>query len=76
VTDEPADTLTPAERRVRTLLEPLRDKRMPHGQELVERVGRTARWQRPVRRVLVAIGQAVAACGGGIGSLARAGRRR
>jgi hypothetical protein len=71
-----ADPLTPAEQRVRTLLEPLREDRAPHGAELVKRIGRTARWQRPVRRVLAAVGHATAAFGGGLGSLARTGRRR
>ena len=67
------DPLTQAEQRVRTLLEPLREERAPRGAELVERVGRTARWQRPVRRVAVAVGHAAAAFGGGLASL---GRRR
>jgi hypothetical protein len=71
-----ADPLTPAEQRVRTLLEPLREGHAPRGAELVERVRHTARWQRPVRRVLGAVGSAAAALGGGLGSLARAGRRR
>jgi hypothetical protein len=70
-----ADPLTPAEQRVRTLLQPLREERAPQGAELVARIRRTARWQRPVRRVLVAVGYAAAALGGGLGSLAR-GRRR
>jgi len=64
-----ADPLTPAEQRVRTLLQPLREERAPQGAELVARI------QRPVRRVLVAVGYAAAALGGGLGSLAR-GRRR
>jgi hypothetical protein len=68
-----ADPLTPAEQRVRTLLEPLREEQAPHGAQLVERVGRTARWQRPVRRTLVSLGHAAAALGGGLVSL---GRRR
>ena len=71
-----ADPLTPAEQRVRTLLEPLREEQAPHGAALVERVGRTARWQRPVRRALLAVGHATAAFGGGLRSLAREGRRR
>jgi hypothetical protein len=75
VSEESAERLTPAERRVRALLERLRETQAPHGQELVARVGRTARWQRPVRRVLVAVGHAAAALGGGIGALARGGRR-
>jgi hypothetical protein len=68
-----ADPLTPAEQRVRTLLGPLREERAPRGTELVERVARTARWQRPVRRAAVAFGHAAAAFGGGLASL---GRRR
>jgi hypothetical protein len=68
-----ADPLTPAEQRVRTLLGPLREGQAPHGAQLVERVGRTARWQRPVRRVAVAVGHAAAAFGGGLASM---GRRR
>jgi hypothetical protein len=68
-----ADPLTPAEQRVRNLLEPLREEQAPHGAELVQRVGRTARWQRPVRRAAVAVGHAAAAFGGGLASL---GRRR
>jgi hypothetical protein len=73
MTDEP---LTPAEQRVRSLIEPLREQQAPAGDELVAVVGRTARWQRPVRRALVAVGHAAAALGGGIGSLTRGGRRR
>jgi hypothetical protein len=68
-----SDPLSAAEQRVRTLLEPLREEQAPHGVELVERVGRTARWQRPVRRAAVAVGHAAAAFGGGLVSL---GRRR
>jgi hypothetical protein len=68
-----ADPLTPAEQRVRTLLAPLREEQAPPGARFVERVGRTARWQRPVRRVAVAVGHAAAAFGGGLASL---GRRR
>ena len=71
--DEP---LTAAQQRVRFLLEPLRETEAPHGEELVARVGRTARWQRPVRRTLLAVGHAAAATGLGIGALLRAGRRR
>jgi hypothetical protein len=70
------DELTAAQQRVRVLLEPLRETEAPHGQELVARVGRIARWQRPVRRALLAVGYAAAAMGVGIGALLRAGRRR
>jgi hypothetical protein len=75
VSDRPGDRLTPAEERVRTLLEPLREAQAPHGNELVARVGQTARWQRPVRRALLAVGHAAAAFGGGLGTVARGGRR-
>jgi hypothetical protein len=71
-----ADPLSAAEQRVRTLLEPLREEQAPHGEELVERVARVARWQRPVRRALVSLGHAAAAFGGGLRALAREGRRR
>jgi len=71
-----ADPLSPAEQRVRALLEPLREEQAPHGDELVRRVARTARWQRPVRRALVTVGHATAAFGGGLRALAREGRRR
>jgi len=70
MTEEP---LTPAQQRVRTLIEPLREQQAPDGDELVAVVGRTARWQRPVRRAVVAVGHAAAAFGGGVASL---GRRR
>ena len=43
----------PAEERVSALLRPLRDAETPPGDELVQRISRTARWQRSVRRVLV-----------------------
>ena len=76
MTDEPADDLTPAQRRVRTLLAPLREEHAPHGEELVTTVARTARWQRPVRRALLSLGHAAASVGVGIGALARGGRRR
>jgi hypothetical protein len=71
-----AEPLTPAEQRVRTLLQPLREAQAPEGDALVERVARTARWQRPVRRALVSLGHATAAFGGGLRALAREGRRR
>ena len=76
MSDDAPEPLTPAQERVRALLAPLREQHAPHGDEIVAVVGRTARWQRPVRRTLVAVGHAAAAFGGGIGSLARAGRRR
>ena len=76
MTDEAAEQLTPAEERVRALLQPFGEERAPHGTELTRSVAHTARWQRPVRRVLVAVGAAAAALGGGIGSLVRGRRDR
>ena len=74
MTDEDAEPLTPAEVRMRALLHPFSEEQAPHGPELTKSIAHTARWQRPVRRVLVAVGTAGAALGGGVGSLVR-GRR-
>jgi hypothetical protein len=52
----------PAEERVSELLRPLRDAETPPGGELADRVSRTARWQRSVRRALVT----AAGFGGGL----------
>ena len=76
MTDEDAERLTPAEERVRVLLHPFSEEQAPHGAELTRSVAHTARWQRPVRRVLVSLGTAGAALGGGVSSLARARRGR
>ena len=73
--DEP-DTLSPAEARVRKLLGELGSGGAPHGDELSRRVVRTARWQRPVRRTLLALGGAAGALAAGAGSAFRAYRRR
>lgn len=70
MSDDP-EQLTPAQARVRELLHPLGDERAPHGEELTRAVAHKARWQRPVRRALVAVGGAAAALGGGLGALAR-----
>jgi hypothetical protein len=67
------ERLTAAQQRARTLLAPLREQRAPHGDELVARLRRTARWQRPVRRAVLAVGHAAAALGEGLAFL---GRRR
>jgi hypothetical protein len=75
VSDEP-ETLTPAELRVRSLLTELSTEAAPRGMELTRDVVRIARWQRPARRLLVAVGSAVAAVAGGAGSAFRAYRRR
>ncbi len=75
MTDE-AEQLTPAEERVRALLHPFSEERAPHGAALTTAISRTARWQRPVRRALVAVGTAGAALGGGVGSLVRGRRSR
>jgi hypothetical protein len=76
MTDEDAERLTPAEERVRVLLHPFSEEEAPHGPELTRAVAHTARWQRPVRRALVAVGSTAAALGGGLGSLTRGRRSR
>jgi hypothetical protein len=76
MTDEEAERLTPAEERVRTLLHPFSEEQVPHGDELTRSIAHTARWQRPLRRALLAVGTAGAALGGGFGSLVRGRRDR
>jgi hypothetical protein len=76
MTDEHAEPLTPAEARLRVLLHPFSQEQAPHGAELTRSVAHTARWQRPLRRALVAVGSAAAALGGGLGSIARGRRGR
>ena len=76
MTDEDAEPLTPAEERVRVLLQPFSEEQAPHGAELTRSVAHTARWQRPLQRALVAVGTAAAALGGGLGSVARGRRGR
>jgi hypothetical protein len=76
MTDDDAERLTPAEERVRTLLHPFSEEQAPNGDELTRSIAHTARWQRPLRRALVAVGTAGAALGGGFGSLMRGRRER
>jgi hypothetical protein len=76
MTDEDAERLTPAEERVRVLLHPFSEEQVPDGAALTRSVAHTARWQRPVRRTLVAFGTAGAALGGGVSSLVRGRRGR
>lgn len=76
MSDEDTERLAPAHERVRTLLRPFGEERAPSGDELTRTVARKARWQRPVRRALVAVGSTAAALGGGLGSLARGRRAR
>ena len=76
MTDEDAEQLTPAEERVRVLLQPFSQEQAPHGEELTRSIAQTARWQRPLRRALMAVGTAGAAIGGGFGSLVRGRRDR
>ena len=68
------EDLTPAEERVRSLLGGLQAQPAPGDGRLPARVAHRARWQRPLRRVLVGFGTTVDAIGGGLRSLA--GRRR
>jgi hypothetical protein len=76
MTDEDAEQLTPAEERMRVLLHPFSEEQVPRGPELTRSIAHTARWQRPVRRALVAFGTAGAALGGGLGTLVRGRRDR
>lgn len=75
MSDEPEE-LTPAERRVRALLGELAAEPAPEGERLTRAVVRTARWQRPVRRVLIAFGATAGALTTGAGAGIRAYRRR
>ena len=75
MSDEP-EALTPAERRVRTLLAELAEGGAPDGERLTREVTRTARWQWPVRRVLRAIGFSAGALAAGAGTTYRAYQRR
>jgi len=75
VSDEP-EALTAAERRVRALLGELAIDGAPEGERLTATVLRTARWQRPVRRVLLAFGATAGALATGAGASLRAYRRR
>ena len=74
MSDEP-EALTPAERRVRALLGELTSDVAPEGERLTRAVVRTARWQRPVRRVLVGFGATAGALATGAGAAIRAYRR-
>jgi hypothetical protein len=75
VSDDP-EPLTPAELRVRSLLSELGADAAPRGVELTRDVVRAARWQRPARRLLVALGTAASAVFAGAGASFRAYRRR
>ena len=75
MSDEP-EALTAAERRVRTLLAELAAEGAPEGERLTHAVVRTARWQRPVRRVLRAFGATAGALAAGAGATFRAYGRR
>ena len=73
--DDPED-LTPAEERVRSLLGELREEPARDGEALTRSVVRTARWQRPVRRVLLALGSTAGAVATGVDATWRAYKRR
>jgi hypothetical protein len=64
---------TGAEARVAELLAELRESQPPGGQ-LVPRVTRSVRWQRPLRRALEGIGALGGAFGSGLAALVRGGR--
>ncbi len=63
------------EERVEALLGELRDEPVPDDPDLAARVARTARWQRPVRVVLYAVGELTAAVASGV-ALAAGARKR
>lgn len=64
-----------AEVRVAELVGTLRDAPAPAGERLPDAVVRTARWQRPLRRVLVAAATAGGGIVDGLAVLARGSRR-
>jgi hypothetical protein len=64
--EDPADELTPAERRLNEHLDVLREDAPRAPVQIVPRVIRSARWQRAVRRPLAAIGALVASIGTGL----------
>ncbi len=70
------EPLTPAERRVRALLGELAGDGPPDGERLSRSVVRTARWQRPLRRALLALGGAGGALATGAAATIRAYRRK
>lgn len=73
---EEPEELTPAETRVRRLLGELAAGGPPDGERLSRTVVRTARWQRPLRRTLLAAGGAAGAIATGLGATFRAYRRK
>jgi hypothetical protein len=68
------DDATPAEARVRALLEPLRATGPEPPAELAPRLVRTVRWQRVVREALVATGAVATAVGDGLRAAIGLGR--
>jgi len=64
------EPLTPAETRAADLLADLRAVDPP-STELVRSVTRTVRWQRPIRRALVSVGNAAGSIAGGLLFLVR-----
>jgi hypothetical protein len=71
--DEPD---TPAEARVRQLLEPLRGDGPEPPEALMPRLLRTVRWQRTARELLQAAGALAAAVGDGLRVVAGSGENR
>jgi hypothetical protein len=72
----PNDPETPAEARLRQLLEPLRADAPEPPAPLVPRLLRTVRWQRTVREVLDTAGALAAVVGDGLRVLVGAGGKR
>lgn len=65
-TEEP---LTPAEQRLQSLLAGFKAQPAPADPELAQRIGRSARWQRSLRRALLSVGTTADAMAGGLRSL-------
>ena len=71
-TEEP---LTPAEQRLQSLLAGFRAQPAPADPELPQRIGRSTRWQQPLRRALLTVGTTADAMAGGLRSLVESLRR-
>lgn len=74
--DEPSDVLSPAERRLDEHLEMLRSDAPVPPAPLVARIVHAARWQRAIRRPLVAVGTLAGAVADGVRLLLGSRTRR
>ena len=69
------DPLTPVEKRLQDLLAGFRAEPATADQGLPQRIGHSARWQRPLRRALLTVGTTADAMAGGLRSLVEGLRR-